>query len=71
VTLGAFALFLIVATAVSAGLALWANRERNRAEPAERVASTARTTAMQQRDLAQDQLYESLVREARFIRTLR
>ena len=38
VTVGAFALLLVAATAVSAGLAVWANRERVRALRAENSA---------------------------------
>jgi eukaryotic-like serine/threonine-protein kinase len=37
-TVGAFALLLIAATGVSVGLALWANRERRRAEDREQLA---------------------------------
>jgi eukaryotic-like serine/threonine-protein kinase len=40
-TSGAFAVLLIVATAVSVGLALWANRERRRAEDREQMAIDA------------------------------
>ncbi len=42
VTVGAFALFLFVAAAVSAGLALWANHERVRAVTAEKRQRTSK-----------------------------
>ena len=44
-TVGAFALLLVAATAVSAGLAVWANRERLRAVKAENVGQGAARTA--------------------------
>ena len=44
-TAGAFALLLVAATAVSAGLAVWANRERVRAVKAENVGEGAAKSA--------------------------
>jgi serine/threonine protein kinase/Tfp pilus assembly protein PilF len=53
-TAGAFALLLIAATAVSLGLAYWANRERVRAVAAEKLASEQKKRAQEREQMAID-----------------
>ena len=64
-TVGAFTLLLLVATAVSAGLALWANRERVRAVKAELAAKEQKGRAEEREQLAIDAVtrYADAVRE--------
>ncbi len=54
-TIGAFAFLLVAATAVSTGLAVWANRERVRAVIAEDEARRQKTRAEEQRSRAEEQ----------------
>ena len=53
-TAGAFAFLLIVASVVSAGLALWANRERARAVNAENLAKKQQDRAQEREQMAID-----------------
>ncbi len=53
-TAGAFAFLLVVATATSVGLALWANRERVRAVKAERTAKEEKGRAEDREQMAVD-----------------
>ena len=50
---------------------VWAVTQKSRAESAEKVAAAAGAAAAVQRDLAQERLYESLLREARAVRISR
>jgi serine/threonine protein kinase len=54
ITVGAFALLLVAATAVSTGLAIWANRERVRAVNAENAAGEQKRRAEDSEQLAID-----------------
>ena len=54
-TVGAFAVLLVAATAVSAGLAFWANRERVRAVKAESEAKTQMARAEAEKGRAEVQ----------------
>ncbi|MFI5454550.1 MAG: protein kinase [Isosphaerales bacterium] len=65
VTVGAFALLLVAATAVSAVLAVWANRERMRAVSAEKSAKEQQGRAQDREKLAIDAVrrYGDVVRE--------
>jgi len=64
-TVGAFALLLIAATAVSASLAVWANHERLRAVKAERSAKQEQERAQNREQMAIDAVrrYGEVVRE--------
>ncbi len=64
-TVGAFAVLLVAATAISAGLALWANRERVRAVTAERSATAQQARAQEREQMAIDAVkrYGDVVRE--------
>ena len=64
-TAGAFALLLVAATAVSTGLALWANRERVRAVKAEHAAKEQKGRAEEREQMAIDAVkrYGDVVRE--------
>ncbi len=64
-TVGAFTLLLVVATTVSAGLALWANRERVRAVKAEFAAKEQKGRAEEREQLAIDAVkrFADVVRE--------
>jgi serine/threonine protein kinase len=53
-TIAAFALLLVAATAVSASLAIWANRERIRAVKAEDAAKEQKTRAEEREEMAID-----------------
>ena len=53
-TVGAFAFLLVAATAVSAGLAVWANRERVRAVTAENAAKAQQGRAEEREQMAID-----------------
>ena len=53
-TAGAFALLLVAATAISVGLALWANGERVRAETAESAAKVQQGRAQEREQMAID-----------------
>ena len=64
-TVGAFALLLVAATAVDAGLAVWANRERVRAMNAEKSAKEQQVRAEEREQMAIDAVrrYGDVVRE--------
>ena len=64
-TVGAFALLLVAATAISAGLAIWANHERVRAIKAEDAAKEQKGRAEEREQLAIDAVkrYGDVVRE--------
>ncbi len=64
-TAGAFALLLVAATATSAGLAVWANRERIRAVKAEKSAQEQRGKAQNREQMAIDAVrrFGDVVRE--------
>ena len=64
-TTGAFAVLLIVATGVSAGLAVWANRERIRAGRAENAATEQKKRAEEREQMAIDAVkrYGDVVRD--------
>ena len=64
-TVGAFALLLVAATAVSAGLAVWANRERVRAVQAEKSAKEQQARAQDREQMAIDAVrrYGDVVRD--------
>ncbi len=64
-TAGAFAFLLCAATAISAGLAVWANRERVRAVTAENLAKAQRGRALEREQLAIDAVkrYGDVVRD--------
>ncbi len=64
-TAGGFALLLIAATAVSAGLAVWATRERTRALLAESSAKEQQGRAQDREQMAIDAVrrYGEVVRE--------
>jgi eukaryotic-like serine/threonine-protein kinase len=66
-TVGAFAILLVAATAISAGLAVWANRERVRAVQAEDSAKEQRSRAQDREQMAIDAVrrYGDVVRETR------
>jgi len=53
-TTGAFALLLFAATAISVGLAVWANRERHRAVKAEELAKDQQVRAQEREQMAID-----------------
>ncbi len=64
-TAGAFAFLLVVATAISVGLALWANRERVRAVNAENLAKKQQDRAEEREQMAIDAVkrFGGVVRE--------
>ena len=72
-TAGGFTLLLVAATAVSAGLALWANRERARAVKAEAAAKEQQGRAQDREQLAIDAVkrYGDVVRETPELRNNR
>ncbi len=65
-TVGAFAIVLVIATAISAGLAVWANRERVRAVTAENSAKEQQVRAQEREQMAIDAVrrYGDVVRES-------
>ena len=63
-TVGAFAALLVIATTVSVGLALWANRERVRALKAEVLAREQRTLAEERERVADRERARAVTAEA-------
>ncbi len=65
ITAGAFSFLLVAATAVSAGLAIWANHERVRAVKAEKAAKEAQARAQNREQMAIDAVrrFGDVVRE--------